>query len=116
MRKRETPFETFLQLEVRAARVTSAEPFEEARVPAYKLTLDFGEGLGVLRSSAQITRRYAPDDLVGSQVLAVVNFPPKRIAGFASECLVLGVVNPDDPGDVVLVRPDSAGAEGWELA
>lgn len=116
MRKRETPFETFLQLEIRAGTVVSAEPFEEARTPAYKLTLDFGEEVGVLRSSAQLTRRYAPQDLVGTRILAVVNFPPKRIAGLASECLVLGVVNPDDPGDVVLVRPDAPDTLGWELA
>jgi len=116
MRKRETPFETFLQLEIRAGTVVSVEPFEEARVPAYKLTLDFGEDVGVLRSSAQLTRRYTPEDLVGTRILAVVNFPPKRIAGLASECLVLGVVNPDDPGDVVLVRPDAPDTVGWELA
>lgn len=116
MRKRETSFETFLQLEIRAGRVVSAEPFEEARKPAFKLAVDFGGEVGVLRSSAQLTRRYTPEALVGTKVLAVVNFPPKRIAGLASECLVLGVVNPDDPGDVVLVRPDADGTEGWELA
>ena len=115
MRKRETTFETFLQLEIRAGTVTAAEPFPEARQPSYKLTLDFGEEVGVLRSSAQLTRRYTAESLVGTRILAVVNFPPKRIAGMASECLVLGVVNPDDPGDVVLVRPDSPGTVGWEL-
>lgn len=116
MRKRETTFETFLQLEIRAGTVTAAEPFPEARQPAFKLTLDFGEEVGVLRSSAQLTRRYTAESLIGTRILAVVNFPPKRIAGMASECLVLGVVNPDDPGDVVLVRPDAAGTTGWELA
>ncbi|GMV06041.1 MAG: tRNA-binding protein [Gemmatimonadota bacterium] len=116
MRKRETTFETFLQLEVRAGTVVSAEPFAEARVPAFKLLLDFGEEVGTLRSSAQLTRRYTPEDLVGTRVLAVVNFPPKRIAGLASECLVLGVVNPADSGDVVLVRPDATDTVGWELA
>ena len=115
MRKRETTFETFLQLEIRAGTVTAAEPFLEARQPSYKLTLDFGKEVGVLRSSAQLTRRYTAESLVGTRILAVVNFPPKRIAGMASECLVLGVVNPDDPGDVVLVRPDSPGTVGWEL-
>ena len=115
-RKVEAPFDTFLKLEIRSGTVLSAEPFAEARVPAFKLTLDFGEPVGVLRSSAQLTRRYSPEDLVGETLLAVVNFPAKRIAGFASECLVLGVTNPADPGDVVLVRPDAADTEGWELA
>ncbi|MGD8320840.1 MAG: tRNA-binding protein [Gemmatimonadota bacterium] len=115
-RKKDTAVETFLQLEIRAGRVVSAEPFPEARKPAYRLTLDFGQPVGTLRSSAQLTRRYAPEDLVGSRILAVVNFPARRIAGFASECLVLGVVNPDDPGDVVLVRPDAEDTVGWELA
>lgn len=115
MRKRETSFETFLALDIRAGTVVSVEPFPEARRPAYKLTLDFGEEIGVLRSSAQLTRRYAAEELVGMRILAVVNFPPKRIAGFTSECLVLGVVDPRDPGDVVLVRADAAGTTGWEL-
>lgn len=114
--KKETAIETFLQLEIRAGRVVSAEPFPEARKPAYRLTLDFGEPLGILRASAQLTRRYEPGELVGTRILAVVNFPPRRIAGFASECLVLGVVNPEDPGDVVLVRPDDQDTVGWELA
>lgn len=111
--------ETFSQLEIRAGVVVTAEPFPEARTPALKLTLDFGPGIGVLQSSAQLTRRYAPDTLPGRTILALVNLPPLRVAGFRSECLVLGVVNPDDPGDVVLVRPDSpAGTDtrGWKLA
>ncbi|NJD18409.1 MAG: tRNA-binding protein [Gemmatimonadetes bacterium] len=116
MRKPETSFDTFLALEIRAGTVIEAEPFPEARKPAFRLTLDFGGEVGVLHSSAQLTRRYSARGLVGTRVLAVVNFPPKRIAGLASQCLVLGVVNPDDPGDVVLVRPDSADTLGWELA
>ncbi len=115
MRKPATSFETFLALDIRAGTVLAAEPFPEARKPAFKLTLDFGGEVGVLRSSAQLTRRYEAVDLVGTRVLAVVNFPPKRIAGLASECLVLGVVNPGDPGDVVLVRPDDPDTVGWEL-
>lgn len=114
--KKETSFETFLQLEIRAGTIVSAEPFPEARKPAIKLSVAFGGDVGVLRSSAQLTRRYTAEGLLGTRVMAVVNFPPKRIAGFASECLVLGVINPDDPDDVVLVRPDAEGTEGWELA
>ena len=80
-----------------------------------KLTLDFGDPVGVLQSSAQLTHRYAPEELVGRTLLAVVNFPPRRIAGFSSQCLVLGVVNPADPGDVVLICPDVDETTGWEL-
>lgn len=116
MRKEQTDFGTFLQLEIRVGRVVAAEPLEGARKPALKLAVDFGEPVGVLRSSAQLTRRYTPEGLVGTTVLAVVNFPPKRIAGLASECLVLGVVNPEDEGDVVLVRPDDPATVGWPLA
>jgi tRNA-binding protein len=116
MRKPRTPFETFQALEIRAGTVLEAQPFPEARKPAFRLTMDFGGEVGVLRSSAQLTRRYAAAELVGTRVLAVVNFPPKRIAGMSSECLVLGVVNPQDPGDVVLVRPDALDTVGWELA
>lgn len=115
MTKPATSFETFVALDIRAGTVLAAESFPEARKPAFKLTLDFGGEVGVLRSSAQLTRRYRAADLVGTRVLAVVNFPPKRIAGLASECLVLGVVNPGDPGDVVLVRPDDPDTVGWEL-
>jgi tRNA-binding protein len=116
MRKGESPFETFLQLEIRAGVIVSAESFAEARKSSFKLAVDFGEPVGVLRSSAQVTRRYTPESLVGTRVLAVVNLPPKRIAGFTSQCLVLGVVNPDDPGDVVLVRPEEPDTVGWHLA
>ena len=114
-RKPPIDFDAFLSLDIRAGVVVHAEPFPEARKPAVKLTLDFGEPVGRLSSSAQLTRRYAPDDLLGRTLLAVVNFPPRRIAGFKSECLVLGVVNPDDGGDVVLVRPDDGDSVGWEL-
>lgn len=114
-RKGDVSFEDFLRLEIRAGTVLSAEPFPEAREPALKMAIYFGEPLGVLHSSAQLTRRYTAQELVGTRVLAVVNLPRKRIAGFPSECLVLGVVNPDDPGDVVLVRPDVTDTIGWEL-
>ncbi|HEX7118330.1 MAG TPA: tRNA-binding protein [Longimicrobiales bacterium] len=114
--KAETTIDTFQALDIRAGTIVRAEPFPEARKPAIKLWVDFGEPVGVRQSSAQLTRRYSPESLVGTPVLAVVNFPPRRVAGFRSEVLVLGVVDPDDPGDVVLVRPDADGVKGWELA
>jgi tRNA-binding protein len=93
----------FEKVDIRAGVVTDAQPFPEARRPAYKLWIDFGP-LGVKRSSAQITRHYRPQALVGRTVVAVVNFPPRQIGPFLSEVLVLGVY--DDAGDVVLLRPD----------
>lgn len=114
--KPEAAFEQFQALDIRAGVVVRAEPFPEARKPAIKLWIDVGEALGVRQSSAQLTRRYTLEGLVGTPVLAVVNFAPRRVAGFRSEVLVLGVVEPDDPGDVVLVRPDQPDVPGWELA
>jgi tRNA-binding protein len=96
-------FANFQSLDIRAGTVVSAESFREARKPAYKLQIDFGE-LGMLQSSAQVTALYTPEDLVGRQVLAVVNFEPKRIAGFKSECLVLGI--DDAEGNVVLLATE----------
>ena len=114
--KPETSVDAFLALDMRAGVAVRAEPFEGARKPAIKLFIDFGDYIGVRQSSAQLTRRYTPEGLVGTTVLAVLNFPPRRIAGFKSEVLVLGVTDPADPGDVVLVRPDAAqGVTGWPL-
>jgi len=93
----------FERVDMRVGVITDAQPFPEARKPAIKLSIDFGP-LGVKRSSAQITERYAPADLVGRRVVAVVNFPPKRIGSFVSEVLVLGAY--DERGEVILLRPD----------
>lgn len=96
-------YDDFLKLDIRVGRITRAEPFPEARKPACRLWVDFGPELGEKRSSAQITRHYALDELVGRQVLAVVNFPPRQIGPVRSEVLVLGL--PDAEGEVVLVGP-----------
>lgn len=94
----------FDRLDIRAGTIVDAQPFPEARKPSIRLWVDFGGTVGVKRSAAQITVHYAPDRLIGRQVMAVVNFPPRRIAGFESEVLVLGV--PDESGAVVLLKPD----------
>ena len=105
--------DAFAAVDIRTGTILAAEPFPQARKPAYKLTVDFGSEIGRKRSSAQITVHYTAKELIGKQVLAVVNFPPRNIAGFSSEVLVLGV--PDAHGDVVLVRPDERVAEGARL-
>ncbi len=100
----EISFDDFLKLDIRVGRVVEAEPFPEARKPALKLVVDFGSEIGQKKSSAQITKHYRSEDLVGRLVLAVVNFPPRQIGPMMSEVLTLGV--PDEEGEVVLLRPD----------
>ena len=109
----EISWDDFERVDVRVGEVVEAEPFPEARKPSIKLTVDFGPELGTRRTIAQLTAHYEPDGLVGRQVVAVVNFPPKRIAGFKSEVLVLGV--PDEAGDVVLLSPDHAVPPGGRM-
>ena len=105
--------DAFAQLDIRVGTVTDAQPFPEARRPAIRLWIDFGAPLGSKRSSAQITRHYKPDQLIGRQVCAVVNLVPRQIGPFLSEVLVLGL--PDAVGEVVLVRPDHKVPDGGRL-
>jgi tRNA-binding protein len=102
----------FEKIEIRAGQVIRAEPFPEAHKPSYKLWIDFGP-LGIRKSSAQITKLYSPDELAGRQVLAVTNFPPRQVAGFVSEVLVLGAVL--DNGEVVLTQPDRETPPGTRI-
>ena len=106
-------YSDFAKLDIRVGTVREAVEFPEARIPAIKLQIDFGEELGVKASSAQITRRYRPEELVGRQVTAIVNFPPRRVAGFKSEVLVLGGV--PEEGDVVLLRLDQLVPNGTKI-
>lgn len=109
----EATFEEFQRIRIHAGTIVEAAPNPRARVPAYVLRIDFGD-LGMRTSSAQITRNYAPEDLIGRQIVAVVNFPPKRVAGVRSEVLVLGTVS-DDEG-VVLLHPTFPVANGALVA
>ena len=109
----EVTYADFAQLDIRIGQVTQAEPYPEARVTAIKLWVDSGGDLGVKKSSAQLTDHYTPEELVGTQVLAVVNFPPRQIGKVMSEILVLGV--PDEAGKVVLMRPDQDVPMGGRL-
>ncbi|MDP2802267.1 MAG: tRNA-binding protein [Phreatobacter sp.] len=106
-------FDDFMKVDIRVGEIVAAEPFPEARKPAIKLVIDFGEGIGRKKSSAQITRHYQPEALIGRQVLAVVNFPPRQIGKFMSEVLTLGV--PDADGEVVLIGPGHDVPRGGRL-
>ena len=106
-------WQAFEKVELRVGRVVSAEPFAKARVPAYVLHVDFGEAIGTRKSSAQITARYRPEDLVGRLIVGVVNFPPKQIGPLMSECLITGFR--DERGDVLLCVPDGAVPLGAKL-
>lgn len=109
----EISFDDFMKVDVRVGRVVRAEPYPEARKPAIKMWIDFGGDLGEKKTSAQVTAHYTPEKLIGRQVLAVVNFPPRQIGKFMSEVLVLGM--PDQDGEVVLVGPDQDVPTGGRL-
>ena len=113
MKTDQITYDDFTAVDIRVGTITRAEPFPEARKPALRLWVDFGGDLGEKRSSAQITRHYTPEALIGRQVLAVVNFPPRQIGKVLSEVLVLGV--PDADGEVVLIHPDQTVPLGGRL-
>ena len=109
----EISFDDFLKVDIRAGTITRAEDFPKARKPAYRLWIDFGPGIGEKKSSAQITRHYTTESLVGRQVLAVVNFPPRQIGPVRSEVLVLGL--PDADGGIVLLAPEQPVPDGGRM-
>lgn len=109
----EISFDDFMKIDIRVGTVTRAEPFPEARKPAIKMWIDFGPDIGERKTSAQVTVHYTPETLIGTQVMGVVNFPPRQIGPFMSEVLVLGV--PDEDGAIVLMRPTQPTPNGGRL-
>ncbi len=109
----EITFDDFLKVDIRVGEVIRAEPYPEARKPAIKMWIDFGEEIGERKTSAQITAHYDPSALIGKQVMAVVNFPPRQIGRFMSEVLVLGL--PDENGEIVLIGPDGKVPTGGRM-
>lgn len=109
----QTSFDQFMAVDIRIGTIIQAEPFPEARKPAFKMQIDFGDEIGIKKSSAQITVHYDPKTLVGRQVMAVINFPPRQIGPMMSEVLTLGFA--DEEGDIVLARPDKAVPNGSRL-
>ena len=106
-------FADFLKIDIRAGTIVEAQPFPEARKPAFRLVIDFGPGIGRKKASAQITKNHRLEELVGRQVLAVVNFPPRQIGPFMSEVLTLGL--PDESGEVMLIGPDRKVPDGGRM-
>ncbi len=109
------PWNDFAKVDMRVGTIVDVQAFPKARKPAYQLLIDFGEEIGHKKSSAQITERYSMEDLLGKQVVAVVNFPPKQIANFMSECLVLGAVG-EDASDVIILQPQQDTPNGWKIS
>ncbi|MFY0517776.1 chaperone CsaA [Lysinibacillus sp. UGB7] len=106
--------EDFISLDIRIGTVIQAEELPKAKIPAIKMKIDFGETIGTKQSSAQITKRYSPADIIGKQVVAIVNFPPRRVAGFKSEVLIIGGVPTE--GDVILLTPDQEIPNGTKIS
>lgn len=109
----EINWQDFTKVELRVGTIIKAEPYPEAHKPAYKLQIDFGPELGILKSSAQITHHYTPETLTGTQIIAVTNFPPKQIGKFLSQCLVTGF--PDQNGNIILSTPQKQTPNGARL-